>query len=730
MNVWKIASRWSYTGTKQSSVLDIFRKYGIVFAGRETEKIKKSVQKGDLIAISDGLKVVSIAKVISLPSQITYYDIKDEDKQRFDYENWVVTFRVEIYNLSKDEIFTTKMGTFHGMGKYSNRIKELYNSKLTTASFEINTYTYTLLDAKSPEKSLIQEKLKYIIPVYQRPYSWGETQIETFINDIFISFWGTEKKSESESIFIGTMQLSEKKYSEENNDYQEIIDGQQRISTLTLLIKVLSEKYKDNEKLKSFDFKWIDTDVNRGQQSKDLKEVLFKKNVTDKDQLNKYAINYKLLKEYFEQSILIDKAEDEKEFKEDDFITHLLTRLYFVVIETKAGLSKTLQIFNAINSTGLDLNNTDIFKIRLYEYLSNSGDDKQIFENIDRLYEKIDIENSKENRKVTDMNGILSIYKSFIISKYSLNMTLWKMATSTFFERLFDTLLEIKEWSGFSIFKEKDKVLYIADIDKIIDVRYRWENKHYGKSGTFDDFNTMLSLRLLWWSRYSNYWNLAFLYLLRDDATDEKYNQLIQELSRLYISYTLIYQKQINSIHQFTKDIFQKLITNPENIDEVINDIKVKYISQKERIEQIISGDIFWNPKIKNILTRMSAAIEENKTKKSIKEIEKLIFDTKIDIEHIKSRNDDDFKDDEFKEEWKDTLNTIGNLVILEYSINRSIGNNPFEDKIKEYKESEFHIVADFPEKFPSWKLDIAEKRKKEEISKISRFLYPKVSKQ
>ena len=730
MNVWKIASRWSDTGIKQSSILDIFRKYGIVFAGRGTEKIKKSIKKGDLVAISDGLKVVSIAKIISLPTPITSYDIKDEDKQRFDYEDWVVAFRVEIYNLNDYEIFTTKMGTFHGMGKYSKKIKELYNSKLSTVDFEINTYTYTLSDTKSSAKSLIQEKLKYIIPVYQRPYSWGETQIETFINDIFISFWGTEKKSKSESMFIGTMQLSEKKYSEENNSYQEIIDGQQRITTLTLLMKVLSEKYKDNEKMKSFDFQWIDTDVNRGQQSKDLAEVLFDNKFDDKDQLNKYAINYKLLKEYFEQIILIDKVEGEQEFKEDDFITHLLTKLYFVVIETKAGLSKTLQIFNAINSTGLDLNNTDIFKIRLYEYLSNSGDDKKIFDDIDKLYEKIDIKNAEEKRKITDMNTILSIYKSFLISKYGSSMTLWKMATSTFFERLFDTLLDIKEWSGFLAFKEEKNILNISDIDKIIEVRYRWENKHYGESGTFDDFNTMLSLRLLWWSRYSNYWNLAFLYLLEDDATDEKYNQLIQVLSRLYISYTLMYQKQINSIHQFTKNIFQKLITNPKNIDEVIKEIKEKYIEQDERIKKIISGDIFWNPKIKNILTRMSAAIEEKKTTKSIKEIEKLIFDTKIDIEHIKSRNDDDFADTEFKEKWGKILNTIGNLVILEYSINRSIGNNPYEKKIEFYNKSTFKIIVDFPMRFPSWELDIAKKRKAEEINKISKFLYQEEPKQ
>ena len=35
-NVWKIGSRWSHTGTRKSSIIDIFRKYQIVFLGVET----------------------------------------------------------------------------------------------------------------------------------------------------------------------------------------------------------------------------------------------------------------------------------------------------------------------------------------------------------------------------------------------------------------------------------------------------------------------------------------------------------------------------------------------------------------------------------------------------------------------------------------------------------------------------------------------------------------------
>ena len=720
MKVWKIASRWSNTGTKESSILDIFRKYGIVFAGRETQRIQNSVKEGDVIAISDGNKIVSVAKAISLPTKITSFEIDEDDKKRFDYENWVIGFKVDIYNLNESEIFSLNRGrTFHKINEDSVKVEELFTSKISTTNFKINTYTYNLFDSNSESTSLIQKGLKYIIPVYQRPYSWNELQIETFLNDIFISYWGTEKRSQSESMFIGTMQLSEKKYSDENNNYQEIIDGQQRITTLTLLLKALYEKYQNNEVLKDFDFKWLDTDVNRGQQSKNLKEVLFSNKFDN--ELNKYAINYKLLKKYFKLNISND--EDGIEFKEDNFITHLLTNLYFVVIETKAGLSKTLQIFNAINTTGLDLNSTDVFKIRLYEYLSNDGDNKEVFEKIDMLYEKIDINNSKANGKVIDMDGILGIYKSFLIAKYGLNMTLWRMGTGTFFEQLFDTVLNIKQWSGFTTLKEETDFLKIEDIDKIINIRFEWQEKHYGANGNFDDFDTMLSLRLFWWSRYSKYWNLAFLYLMKDDATDEKYNQLIQELSKLYISYTLLFQKQTNEIHRFTKEVFENLVMNKKNIDEVLRDIRDKYLAKEDSVKKVISGNIFWNPKIKNILTRMSASIEE-KNNKSTKEIEQLIFNTKIDVEHIKSRNDGDFDDITLKEDWSGILNTMGNLMILEYSINRSIGNKPFNEKVLSYKNSDFFIVNNFSKKYSSWDLDSVKKRKKEEEDKVFDFLY------
>lgn len=722
MSVWKIASRWSNSGTKKSSVLDLFRKYNIVFAGKETEKIKSTVKIGDTVAISDGIKIVAVAKVISTPVPITTFtDIQNEDKKRFDYDDWVVAFRVEIYNLSQDEIFKTKRGTFHGMGKYSEKVKELYSKRvLDNTQFEIKAYTYTITDSDPHKTSLINQNQQYVIPVYQRPYSWGESQIELFLNDIFISFWGSDKISPTESMFIGTMQLTDKKFADNGKSYQEVIDGQQRITTITLLLKFLKNRYPNNNKLMKLTFDWLDSNVSRGQQSADLKNVILNNNLDN--ELNKFAQNYKHIKTYFELNIINDKDESIK-FIKDNFIDHLLENIYFVVIETRAGLSKTLQIFKAINTAGLDLNSTDVFKIRFYEYLSKDSDKNDIFESIDKLYEKIDTNNIKFNDKVTNMTGILTIYKYYLIAKYDLNRTLWKMGVGTFFERLFDTILDIKQWDGFINLKQHNNILDVATIDKIIEIRYSWHDKHYGKNGSFDDFDTMLSLRLLWWSRYSRYWIIPFLYLMRGNPTENKYNELLQKLSRLYISYSLLYQKQTNEMHWFTKTIADDLVKDID-IDIIIKKISDKYFDVQNRTKKVIDGNIFSNPKIKNILMRMSAAIDENGNGHNIKDIESKIFTTKIDIEHIKSRNDADFKNNQQNSDlWKDILNTVGNLVILERSTNRSIGNDPFNKKIEQYKDSDFISVKQLGQK-SKWELDDAKVRKIAEIMKILDHLY------
>ncbi len=234
----------------------------------------------------------------------------------------------------------------------------------------------------------------------------------------------------------------------------------------------------------------------------------------------------------------------------------------------------------------------------------------------------------------------------------------------------------------------------------------------------------MLSLRLLWWSRYSGYWTMPFIYLIDNPDSKNNYYQLFQKLSRVYVAYSLIYQKQVNEIHKFTRYIATQLVNPTKSIDEVWTELDNKYKVHKDTILNILNGNVFWNTKIKNIVVRMSAALDEKENNRPLKDIEKFVFDSDIDIEHIQARNDENVDERaRIIQEWGSELNAIGNLVILERNINRSISNKPFEEKKNSYTKSNFKSVKDLLQQ-PSWEVKDAENRRKMEVEKIEKFLY------
>jgi len=78
----------------------------------------------------------------------------------------------------------------------------------------------------------------YQIPDYQRPFSWTGEQIEQLWDDVFSAM-----QSNDESYFLGPMILIKTK-----KDYFEVVDGQQRLTTLTILFCVLRDFYLKNDK--------------------------------------------------------------------------------------------------------------------------------------------------------------------------------------------------------------------------------------------------------------------------------------------------------------------------------------------------------------------------------------------------------------------------------------------------------------------------------------------------
>ena len=207
-------------------------------------------------------------------------------------------------------------------------------------SFSIKAKTYTLkLNPEDCDEIILDENNKYVVPVYQRPYSWKEEQVKKFISDIFVSYWGHDSHGTPDNMFIGTMQLS----SSNLTGIREVIDGQQRLSSFLILFKVLQRKFEKCS-LTGLKLDWLSTEVNGGRQQLLLQEFVNSQNLHLGNNLNRYSINANILSREIDRIISLGEGNGAI-FDINQFIEHLFSRIYFVVLETEASLSKTLKMF-------------------------------------------------------------------------------------------------------------------------------------------------------------------------------------------------------------------------------------------------------------------------------------------------------------------------------------------------------------------------------------------------
>lgn len=719
-NVWKIGSRWSNSGTKESSIIDIFRKYQIVFLGAEERvRFQNEVKTGDYIAIADGFNVPTVSKVLSEPMSITELGIEftEDEKNRFTFEDWVIGAKVHIVELkNENSIYYKERGAFCRANQITDEVIQKYDEN--QKKFEIAASTQYF-------KDIVNSQTKYIIPIYQRPYSWNKEHIDKLLNDLFMGYYNNGIKV-FDDVFIGTMQLSFPKRISDTLYEQEIIDGQQRISTFLLLIKVIQLKTINKNSTK-ISLNWLSTEVNNNTQESDLKELIAINDINDlKEEIsNTYIKNAFYINQKLDSLFAIDE-ESEKDITIEDFLLkYIFEKVCFVVIKTFAPLSKTLKIFDAINTTGMDLGGNDIFKIRFYEYLKDyQNEDKKIFEDISSLYSQID-EINKNGWKF-GIQDILSNYQWILISKYELNKTLYNYNANTFFEQLFDVILRINN----HLYFDNDKIskttieISIDDLKKLIENRAKREEDRY-QSLTISCCNHLIA-----WSRYGRYWQLTmlFYYSFLENEVDfeEKLEEFVNELQKTLVVYSIIYDKAINEMHTFLRGLADVILA--KDYDGLINKLKEKRNQKSDMFRREINSEIFHNAKKKNLVCRTSAFIDEieHSLEHTIDEIRKKLFESAIDIEHIHSRNDE-LNDTEKLNLWGSELNSLGNLMILEFDINRSISNDPFHKKLIRYPSSKYkmvHNLVQFSKDKEEWTVDLAKARKENEVQKLEKYYF------
>lgn len=226
---------------------------------------------------------------------------------------------------------------------------------------------------------------QYIVPEYQRPYSWTFDQCSELFRDLKNAY------DDKEQYFLGNIILARSKdYDITGQNF--IVDGQQRMITIWMLIKVLSLFLEDvntlrsalsivpwkgsvNEpKIKSLIFENKDNDAIQkiASYTKDLlesryKELTLKSNILKENKCEtQFEANILYLYEQIKYSGLLDNENELTNFAQ--FLMKRVSMLPIVQTadnEDEAN-DKALTIFETINNRGLDLEDADIFKARLY----------------------------------------------------------------------------------------------------------------------------------------------------------------------------------------------------------------------------------------------------------------------------------------------------------------------------------------------------------------------------
>jgi uncharacterized protein with ParB-like and HNH nuclease domain len=245
---------------------------------------------------------------------------------------------------------------------------------------------------------LSQNDTQFVIPIYQRNYDWGESQCQQLLNDIL----EMGKSDQSNVHFIGSIVfIHDDLYSTSDIRELTIIDGQQRLTTITLVYLVLyrlAKKLNDEALMNRINETYL---INKF--AADTEKLKLRQTENNNRAL-KYLLRGDPQEEYSSFSRLINNFNYFiKKISEDNYeiVMKGLQQLMFVEISLERGKDDPQRIFESLNSTGLDLSQSDLIRNYILMRL-NRDTQNRIYSNYWEYIEKYARDESKNISLVSD----------------------------------------------------------------------------------------------------------------------------------------------------------------------------------------------------------------------------------------------------------------------------------------------------------------------------------------
>lgn len=533
-------------------------------------------------------------------------------------------------------------------------------------------------------------RVQFVIPVYQRNYDWTTTECEELLKDII-----AVREENRSSHFIGSIVfIHEGIYSTSEVRELVIIDGQQRLTTINILFVALYRFATENIRKQDADMLYNTFLINQYVQNEVSK---LKLKQTDANSVAFKAILVGTEKGIDDYSNVIENYNYFRSIiTEDNFqiILDGLHRLIFVEISLERGKDDPQRIFESLNSTGLDLSQSDLIRNFILMDLPHLEQTK--------VYEAIWSPIEQNAKDITKRTSLVSDY----IRDY-LTLKNKKIPNKNKVYAEFKGLYHNK--------KDED---YHQELENIKSLSYHY--KKFVNPSTVSDKQIRRELEYI----HRLEINVAFPFLLQVFEDEENGIITKEELIKvLKLIQSFVWRRFIvglptNALNKIFMTLYSE-IDSEDYFDSMAAALLKKGGSMKfptnEEIKVALKDKDLYNTQAKN-RNYLFELLENFNNKEHVDTSSELIT-----VEHIFPRTpskewEENLTPEEYFEFKEKYVNTIGNLTLS--GNNRSLGNRSFlekktmnlEDKEQGYSYSKLWLNT-YLQKIEKWDITAYEER-------------------
>lgn len=524
-------------------------------------------------------------------------------------------------------------------------------------------------------KDIIGNGKKYKIPPYQRDYSWSEENWEDLWND-FLSVEKTGNPHYTGSIVLNKI--------DKDGDEYEVIDGQQRLTTLTIYavstISILKELISKN----------IDVSENNVRINligsgyigiQDMTSLLY----TSKLTLNKNndtffqdyilrirnPISYNKLKDsekslydcynYFKNQISLKFKEDGE--KMTNFLDNIVGKKMFFIRIVVDEDTNAFTIFETLNARGVDLTTTDLIKNYLFIVCSKLPESQ------------MEVIEDKWNLLVHQIG-----LKEFpIFLRYYLNSKQELVRKDRLFKSIKSDIKNTQDVIELLDKLTEKEVLYNALKDPNDELWNDYDNK-------IVIVNSLKELKL-----FGSTQQIPLLFAIHDKLKD-LFPIILRDLASLVFRYNTICKKNPNEMETVYNNIAQKIYKSEiTEKNQIYQNLEKIYVNDKDFKQSFSGREISSSGNNKKLIKYILTKIENQESGS-----DNSWDDSSSTIEHILPQKPDDQWENNFNNNASKYIFRIGNYTLLETKLNKKCGNNNYEIKKKSYMESKYLITKKY----------------------------------